>query len=116
MALIGSYVTAKNADRAFGDAIAEVYERDLVPLIFAPYAEAMATRVAALAPTAVLEIAAGTGALTRALAIRLPKETRLVASDLNPSMLAQAQRMGALHAVEWRQADAMQLRHHRRPE
>jgi len=102
-------MTASNADRAFGDAIAELYERDLVPMIFAPCAEAMATRVAALSPTAALEIAAGTGALTRALGLRLPREARLVATDLNPSMLAQAQRVGTQHSVEWRQADAMQL-------
>jgi len=96
-------------DRAFGDAIAELYERELVPLIFQPYAKDLAERIVALSPVDVLEIAAGTGVLTRALSARLPERARLVASDLNPSMLAQAQRAGTRHVVEWRQADAMQL-------
>jgi trans-aconitate methyltransferase len=82
-----------SGDRVFGDALAEVYGRDLVPLIFAPYADALADRIAALSPASVLEIAAGTGPLTRALGARLPASSRLVASDLSPAMLAQAQRI-----------------------
>ena len=57
----------------------------------------------------VLEIAAGTGALTRALASRLPATVSIVATDLNQSMLDQAEATGTSRAVIWRQADAMQL-------
>lgn len=100
---------APSGDSAFSEAISEVYARLLVPLIFEPCAEVLADRIAALSPTSVLEIAAGTGALTRALSARLPQTTRLVASDLNPAMLVQAQEAGTRHPVEWRQADAMHL-------
>jgi ubiquinone/menaquinone biosynthesis C-methylase UbiE len=57
----------------------------------------------------VLEIAAGTGVLTRALALRLPATVSIVATDLNQSMLDQAEAGGTSRPVTWRQADAMQL-------
>jgi len=97
------------ADRTFAGAIPELYERLLVPLIFQPYASDMAGRVAPLKPERVLEIAAGTGVVTRALASVLPRETSLVATDLNQPMLDQAAAIGASRPVQWRQADAMAL-------
>jgi SAM-dependent methyltransferase len=57
----------------------------------------------------VLEIAAGTGVVTRALASALPESVSIVATDLNQAMLDQASLVGTKRAVEWRQADAMQL-------
>jgi len=97
-------------DSAFTDAVSAQYERYLVPLIFEPYAPIMAERIATTAGvTRVLEIAAGTGALTRALASRLPETVSIVATDLNQSMLDQAEATGTSRAVTWRQADAMQL-------
>jgi SAM-dependent methyltransferase len=97
------------SDSRFGDSISSAYERYLVPLIFEPYALDMASRVAARSPTRVLEIAAGTGVVTRALATVLPSSVPLVATDLNEAMLNQASRVGASRPVEWRQADAMHL-------
>ena len=97
-------------DSAFTDAVSAQYERYLVPLIFEPYAPIMAERIATTAGvTRVLEIAAGTGALTRALASRLPETVSIVATDLNQSMLDEAEATGTSRAVTWRQADAMQL-------
>lgn len=96
-------------DSAFSDAISDVYERHLVPLIFEPYAVAMAERLAAAPAARVLELAAGTGVLTRALASQLPSTVSITATDLNASMLDQAARVGTSRPVEWRQADAMQL-------
>ena len=46
-------------DKAFSGSIATLYESHMVPLLFAPYAVEMAARVAAHAPTAVLEVARG---------------------------------------------------------
>jgi SAM-dependent methyltransferase len=57
----------------------------------------------------VLEIAAGTGVVTRALASVLPERVSIVATDLNQPMLDQAAALGTRRPVEWRQADAMQL-------
>ena len=97
------------SDRVFTGAIPEIYERLMVPLIFAPYADDVARRVAARAPARVLEVAAGTGVATRALASRLPASSSIVATDLNPAMIEHAARIGTVRPVEWRAADAMSL-------
>jgi len=96
-------------DLAFTGSVPALYEQLLVPLIFQPYAEDMARRVRALQPARVLELAAGTGVVTRALAAALPADTTLVATDLNPAMLEEAARQPIARAVSWRQADACAL-------
>lgn len=97
-------------DRAFAGAIPDVYDALLVPLIFAPYAGDLADRVARLAPRAVLETAAGTGVVPRALAPRLAADARYVVTDLNPPMLERARaRQPADARLAWQQADAMAL-------
>jgi SAM-dependent methyltransferase len=93
----------------FEGAVPGVYERYLVPLIFEPFARDLAARVARLSPMRVLEIAAGTGALTRELDRALPAAARLVATDLSPAMLDVAQARGTGGPVQWSQADAMAL-------
>jgi ubiquinone/menaquinone biosynthesis C-methylase UbiE len=97
-------------DKVFSGSIPEIYEGFLVPLIFEPYALDLAGRVADMKPHDVLETAAGTGVLTRAMASRLPDSARIVATDLNQPMLDQAaaQQRNA-RPVEWRQADALKL-------
>lgn len=62
-------------------AIPQLYQRHLVPLIFEPYAVDICRQVADVRPNAVLELAAGTGAVTRHLAARLPSAVALVATD-----------------------------------
>jgi SAM-dependent methyltransferase len=57
----------------------------------------------------VLEIAAGTGVATRALAAGFPESVAIVATDLNQAMLDYASRIGTARRVDWRQADAMEL-------
>jgi ubiquinone/menaquinone biosynthesis C-methylase UbiE len=96
-------------DKLFAGSIPEIYDRFLVPLIFEPYAVDLAGRAAALEPRDVLETAAGTGVLTRALAARLPPATPIVATDLNQPMLDQAAKRQQGGAVEWKQADALAL-------
>ena len=95
-------------DRVFAGSIPKLYETYLVPLIFEPYAVDLVSRVASRSVTRVLEIAAGTGVVTRRLASVLPEHVSIVASDLNQSMLDEASASG-ITRVEWRQADAMQL-------
>jgi len=96
-------------DSAFAGSIPQIYERYLVPLLFEPYAVDLSSRVAPRRPARVLEVAAGTGVVTRQLADALPPSAAIVATDLNQAMLDQAAAVGASRAVEWRQADAMQL-------
>lgn len=97
------------SDTKFAGSIPELYDRLLVPLIFAPAAEDLARRAAALAPTQLLEVAAGTGVVTRALARMLPPDATLVASDLNPAMLERAAANPMSRPVRWLSADAQQL-------
>lgn len=98
------------SDKLFTGPIPEIYDRLLVPLLFDVYAADLAERVAALKPRHVLEIAAGTGALTRAMAARLDGAARIVASDLNQAMLDRAMaQQGGDASIEWRQADALAL-------
>ncbi len=97
-------------DIQFAGSIPDLYDRFLVPLIFDPFAHDLATRVADLRPGMVLETAAGTGAVTRAMAARLAPEVRIVATDLSPAMLERAQaRRDADKRTEWQHADALEL-------
>jgi ubiquinone/menaquinone biosynthesis C-methylase UbiE len=97
-------------DKVFAGSIPENYDRYMVPLIFEAYAVDMARRAAALSPGAVLEIAAGTGAVTRALAPRLSPGSSYVVTDLNQPMLDYAaSRQPSDGRITWRQADALAL-------
>ncbi len=98
------------SDKVFAGSIPENYDRHMVPLIFEPYAADLAQRAAALSPGAVLETAAGTGVVTRALAPALAPGASYVATDLNQPMLDYAaSRQPPASRIAWRQADAMSL-------
>ena len=97
------------SDKVFAGSVPKVYETYLVPLIFEPYAADLADRLKSRKLSRVLEIAAGTGVVTRALASALPENTSIVATDLNQAMLDQAAAIGTSRDVEWRTADAMRL-------
>jgi SAM-dependent methyltransferase len=97
------------SDQRFRGSIPQLYETYLVPLIFEPYAAELATRLASWPVSRVLEIAAGTGVVTRRLASVLPERVSIVATDLNQPMLDLAATIGTSRPVEWRQADVMQL-------
>src|SRR4051812_48398177 len=98
-----------SVDTAFTGSVAQFYERYMVPLIFEPYAVDLARRVAQAAPRRVLELAAGTGVVTRQLAVLLDPSTDIVATDLNPAMIQEAERIGTARPVKWGQANAMEL-------
>lgn len=102
-------MAVSKVDTLFTGSIPQLYEEYMVPLIFEPYAVDLAARVAALRPSNVLEIAAGTGVVTRHLVNGLAPEVRILATDLNQAMLDRAIAVGTARAIEWRQADAMQL-------
>jgi ubiquinone/menaquinone biosynthesis C-methylase UbiE len=99
-----------DADKLFTGSIPENYDRFMVPLIFEPYAADLARRAASFSPRAVLEIAAGTGAVTRALVPHLSAEASYTVTDLNQPMLDYAaSRQAEDGRITWRQADAMAL-------
>jgi ubiquinone/menaquinone biosynthesis C-methylase UbiE len=98
------------ADKVFAGSIPENYDRYLVPLIFEHYAVDLAHRAASSSPNAVLETAAGSGVVTRALAPRLSAGTNYIVTDLNQPMLDYAStRQGPYRHVSWRKADAQAL-------
>jgi ubiquinone/menaquinone biosynthesis C-methylase UbiE len=98
------------ADKVFAGSIPENYDRHMVPLIFEAYAAETARRAASFSPLAVLETAAGTGAVTRALASKLSPGASYTVTDLNQPMLDYAaSRQGPDSRIAWRQADALKL-------
>ena len=86
------------------------YDAGLGPHLFADYAADLARRATADQPARVLEIAAGTGIVTRSLRDCLPCSTELVASDLNLPMLEVArQKFRCGERIEFKPADATAL-------
>jgi SAM-dependent methyltransferase len=102
-------MTDRIADDVFSGSLPTVYQKYLVPLIFQQYADDLVPRLVASSPTRVLEIAAGTGVVTRAMASALPESVAIVATDRNQPMIDQAAAIGTTRPVEWQQADALQL-------
>lgn len=99
-----------SSDSDFAGSIPDIHERLMVPMLFDPYARHLADRVARHAPAHLLETAAGTGVLTRALASRLPADARIVATDLNAVLLDRARTLlGEDGRIRWLQADARSL-------
>lgn len=94
-------------DREFAGALPALYDRYLGPFLFEPFASDLAARVAGFSGR-LLEVAAGTGILTRALA-RVAPDATITATDLNAPMLAQAASWPGLERVSWQPADALAL-------
>ncbi|HET9646225.1 MAG TPA: methyltransferase domain-containing protein [Burkholderiaceae bacterium] len=98
------------SDKVFAGSIPKFYDTLMVPLIFEAYAMNLAELVAAFSPRSVLETAAGSGVVTRALAPKVKADARYVVTDLNAPMLEYAAtRQGPDARIEWRQADALDL-------
>ena len=88
----------------------DIYEGVLVPMIIEPYARDLAARVLQTGAQSVIETAAGTGVLTRALVSKLPPPRRLVATDVDPTVLERAAALVPKDAkVTFRQANALDL-------
>jgi len=95
---------------SFTGSIPEYYDSCLGPAWFDAFAVDLAQRLPAAPPGDVLEIACGTGLVTRRLRKRLDPSVRLVATDLSPAMLEYARgKLGGLEGIEWREADAARL-------
>jgi SAM-dependent methyltransferase len=98
----------KDPELRFTGSVPEKYERLMVPLIFRPYAEELARRAKHFHPRRILETAAGTGAVTRAIHDTLP-DAELVATDLNQPMLEVNAAQTGSNRVRFAVADAQQL-------
>jgi len=92
------------------DSVPESYDKILGPIFFDPYAADLVERMPALRSGRVLELAAGTGIVTRRLRDALAHDVELVSTDLNEAMLAQARlKFEDGDRVAWAQADATKL-------
>lgn len=97
-------------DADFQGSIPQIYDDFLVPLIFEDPARDLVARAATENPVDILETAAGTGVLTRALAAALGEKVKITATDLNEPMIDWASaRQGPDPRIEWRAADALAL-------
>jgi ubiquinone/menaquinone biosynthesis C-methylase UbiE len=96
-------------DHQFAGSIPQIYDRLLAPMLFESYALDLAERIRKNESREVLETAAGTGVLTRALLARLPRQTNIVATDLNEPMVKHAQARTDNRRVTWLKADALAL-------
>lgn len=102
--------TSDDLQRTFSGSIPEYYDNKLGPAWFGQIAADLARRVPRDPGGDVLEIACGTGLMTRPLRERLDAKRRLVASDLSNPMLDYARaKMTDLAGIEWRHADALKL-------
>ncbi|MCX5742727.1 MAG: methyltransferase domain-containing protein, partial [Proteobacteria bacterium] len=106
--MTSSYTPTAASTTAFVGSIPELYDRHLGPVLFEPYALDLVGRLPAGA-TRVLEVAAGTGRVSRHLLRALPAEGTLLATDLNEAMIARAQQLIADPRVTWQAADVQAL-------
>src|SRR5262249_38873069 len=93
----------------FSGTIPATYDRILGPVLFEPYAGDLVARLPAGDGLRVLEIACGTGIVTRALDKALAGRATIVATDLNAPMVEFAHNAVASRAITWQQADAQAL-------
>lgn len=99
-----------SVDDVFAGSIPELYDEMLVPLIFEQYADDLATRTRRLNPERVLEVAAGSGVVTRAVAPVLGPTAEYTVTDLNGPMLEHARSMQPdSERLVWKTADALDL-------
>jgi SAM-dependent methyltransferase len=94
---------------AFAGSVPSHYDRYLGPTLFEPYAIDLVGRLPVRPGMSVLEVAAGSGRVTRHLLARIPRDATLVATDLNPDMLEVARSQMADPRLEWRPANAQDL-------
>jgi SAM-dependent methyltransferase/GNAT superfamily N-acetyltransferase len=88
----------------------EYYDACVGPLWFDPFAADLVRRLPKRPPGDVLEIACGTGLVTRRLRRHLEADVRLVATDLSRGMLDYARgKLGADTMIDWCEADAVKL-------
>jgi ubiquinone/menaquinone biosynthesis C-methylase UbiE len=88
---------------------AEIYEQHMVPAIFTRWAPDLVEAARVGSGGRVLDVACGTGAVTRILSERVGPYGKVVALDINPGMLAVAQIAAPSRNIEWREGSAVSL-------
>lgn len=95
---------------SFTGSIPQYYDNCLGPAWFDAFGDDLAQRLPREPTGDVLEIACGTGLVTRWVRENLDKRVRLIATDLSAAMLNYGrQKLSDYHGIEWREADATSL-------
>src|SRR5437773_8815392 len=90
----------------FSGSVPDHYDQNLGPLFFEPYAIEISNRIDRSSVDIALELASGTGRVTRHLRDVLLATTRLIASDISPDMLAVAKEKLKEANIDWQIIDA----------
>jgi ubiquinone/menaquinone biosynthesis C-methylase UbiE len=88
---------------------AEYYDQYLGPILFEPYAKYLVARIDTKSLHSILEIACGTGRVTRHLRQGLPASVKLVATDISNDMLNVARHEVDNTGIEFKAEDAQNL-------
>jgi SAM-dependent methyltransferase len=103
-------MAARSRWQQVGGTAAEVYERQLVPAMFGPWAPQLVDLAGVLPGERVLDVACGTGVVTRLAAARAGSDGQVVGLDINPAMLAVASAIPAEGApIAWVEASVMAM-------
>ncbi len=87
----------------------DALDRYLAPTVLVPFADDMARRLSRISMGPLLELAADTGVLTRAVASTLSAGMIIIATDPDPLMVAHASTRPGVARVTWQQADPAAL-------
>lgn len=93
----------------FSGSIPRHYDQYLGPMFFEPYAIDVSNRIDISSVHIALEIACGTGRVTRHLRNVISPNAKLIASDISPDMLAIAKEKLEQLDIEWQTVDAQEL-------
>jgi ubiquinone/menaquinone biosynthesis C-methylase UbiE len=93
----------------FSGSVPQHYEQYLGPMFFEPYAIEVSKRIDSSSIHLALEIASGTGRVTRHLRERIPATSKLIASDISQDMLSVAKEKLRNFDIEWQIIDAQEL-------
>jgi ubiquinone/menaquinone biosynthesis C-methylase UbiE len=104
-----NFTTLMGGANMYNALAAQHYDKRQGPVFFEPYAIEIAGRIKPSAANVVLEIACGTGRVTRHLRNSLSPASRLIATDLSPDMMDVAKENLNNSNIEWQIADAQEL-------
>lgn len=101
---------AEPTHTAFTGSVPRTYHQFLGPLIFEDYARDLTARLKPAAASRILELACGTGIVTRRIAEAMPPGASLAATDLNDAMLDVAREtVGADPRITYQRVDACSI-------
>ncbi len=93
-----------------GGNAAEIYERHLVPAMFAPWAPTLVDLADVRPGERVVDVACGTGVVTRLVAARAGATGRVIGLDISGAMLAVARALpNRGMPIEWLEASALEI-------